>query len=215
MPPKRAVEALKSTEECTLQYGKHSNIIKWREHMQTIVTELYGIVGMFFTTDVRYEPPKVSYRDYPSDSSSESSEYETEDEEPDEGVAAAPAKTAAEAAAKTARAAARLSRNERKRRASEKSRAKFREEAFIQRKRELKTQRENERTVFPMMWKRMSLISQSRVREEEEYKTAYLTLDCVLLWTLIRRTHLTHMFGADEALQEYITNMHRRPSTRL
>ena len=68
MPPKRAVEALKSTEECTLQYGKHSNIIKWREHMQTIVTELYGIVGMFFTTNERYDLPKASHRDYPSDS---------------------------------------------------------------------------------------------------------------------------------------------------
>ena len=27
--------------------------------MQTIVTELYGIVGMFFTTDVRYELPRT------------------------------------------------------------------------------------------------------------------------------------------------------------
>ena len=47
MPPKRAVEDSKSTEECTLQYGKNSNIIKWREHMQTIATELYGIVGIW------------------------------------------------------------------------------------------------------------------------------------------------------------------------
>ena len=176
--------------------------------MQTIVTELYGIVGMFFTTDVRYELPKVSYKDYPSDSSSESSEYESDDEDSDEKDAADPAKTAADAAAKTARAAARLAKNERRRRASEKSRAKFREDAYIQRKRDLKLQRENERTVFPMMWKRMSLISQTRVKEEEEYRTAYLTLDCVLLWTLIRRTHLTHMFGADEALLEY--NQHEQ-----
>ena len=69
MPPKRAAEACTSTEECILQYGKHNNIIKWREYMQTIVTELYEIVGMFFTTDVRYELPRVSYRDYPADSS--------------------------------------------------------------------------------------------------------------------------------------------------
>ena len=80
MPPKRAAEALKSTEECTLQYGKHNNIIKWREHMQTVVTELYGIVGMFFTTNVRYELPKVQYRDFPVDSSSESSSAEEEEE---------------------------------------------------------------------------------------------------------------------------------------
>ena len=60
MPPKRAIEAVKSAEECILQIGKFNNIIKWRESMQTIVTELYGIVGMFFTTDVRYELPRTT-----------------------------------------------------------------------------------------------------------------------------------------------------------
>ena len=46
-----------------LLYGKHNNVIKWKEHMQTIITELYGIIGMFFTTNERYELPRVSYRD--------------------------------------------------------------------------------------------------------------------------------------------------------
>ena len=207
MPPKRAVEALKSAEECILQHGKHGNVIKWREHMQTIVTELYGIVGMFFTTGVRYELPKLSYEDYPSDSSSESSD-ESDEEVPVVNGPVDQERTAAAAAAKAARAAARLAKSERQRKAAQKSRAKFRENEYIQRKKDLKTQHENERTVFPMMWKRMSLISQSRVREEEEYRTAYLTLDCVLLWTLIERTHLTHMYGADEALVEY--NQHQQ-----
>ena len=80
MSPKRTAEAFKSTEECTLQYSKHNNIIKWKEHMQTVETELYGIVGMFFITNVRYELPRVSYRDYPADSSSESSSSEDDDE---------------------------------------------------------------------------------------------------------------------------------------
>ena len=62
MPPKRAVEAMKSTEECILQIGKFNNIIKWRESMQTIVTELYGILGMFFTTNVRYEQPRTAIK---------------------------------------------------------------------------------------------------------------------------------------------------------
>ena len=52
MPPKCAVKAVKSTEEYILQIGKVNNIIIWRESMQTIITELYGIVGMFFTTNV-------------------------------------------------------------------------------------------------------------------------------------------------------------------
>ena len=41
----------------------------------------------------------------------------------------------------------------------------------------------------------MSEASQSRVREEAAFNEAYQTLDCVQLWTLIRRTHLTHAFG--------------------
>ena len=202
MPLKRAAEAFESTEECILQYGKHNNIIKWREHMQTIVTELYGIVGMFITTDVRYELPRFSYRDYPADSSSESSSSE-EDEEIVEGQPepVPDPEAVAYAAARPAHIAARLARNERRRKASERLRTKFNEDDYIQRKRDLKTQRENERTMYPMMWKRMSLMSQSRVREEEKYKTAYLTLNCVLLWTLIRKTHLTHIFGDDTTLK--------------
>ena len=148
--------------------------------MQTIVTELYGIVGMFFTTGVRYELPKLSYEDYPSNSSSESSD-ESDEEVPVVHGPVDPVRTAAAAAAKAARAAVRLAKSEKQRKATQKSRAKFRENEYIQRKKDLKTQHENERTVFPMMLKRMSLISQRRVREEEEYRTAYLTLDCVLI----------------------------------
>ena len=70
MPSKRAVEAVKSTEECILQIGKFNNKIKWHESMQTIVTELYGIIGMFFTTDVRYELPRNAIK-YPEASASE------------------------------------------------------------------------------------------------------------------------------------------------
>ena len=64
--------------------------------------------------------------------------------------------------------------------------------------------------MYPMMWKRMSLASQSRVREEEEFQTAYLTLDCVLLWTLIRKIHRTHMFGDEDPMQEF--NQHEQES---
>ena len=64
-------------------------------------------------TDVRYELPKATYRDYPSDSSSESSEYNTEEEEPEATGAAVPARTAAEAAANTMRAAVQLAKRSR------------------------------------------------------------------------------------------------------
>ena len=208
MPLKRADEALKSTEECILQYGTFNNAIKWRENMQTIVTELYGIVGMFFTTDVRYELPRNIIQ-YPDASSSEDSTSDSEPDNPadeeDEPLAVTPEEAAARlayAAGKPARAAAREVRNERRRKAAERSRFKYREEDYIQRQRDLKTQKENERTVFPMMWKLMSPSSQSRVKEEDDYQTAHLTLDCVLLWTLIRKTHLTHMYGDSDPMKE-------------
>ena len=211
MPPKRAVEAVKSTEECILQIGKFNNIIKWRESMQTIVTELYGIVGMFFTTDVRYELPRTAIK-YPEASASEDSTSESEDDlEADAARPLVPPEVRATyAAGKAARDAAREVRNERRRRSNDRSRAKYKEEDYLQRKRDLKAQKENERTIFPMMWKRMSTDSQSRVKEEDEYRTAYLTLDCVLLWTLIRRTHLTHMFGDTDPMKEI--NQHEQES---
>lgn len=152
---------------------------------------------MFFFI-VRYELPKNPIK-YLDGSLSEDSTSDSENEEVP--TAEELAARIAYAAAKPARDVAREARNERRRRNTERSRAKLREEDYLQRKRDLKAQKENERTVYPMMWKRMSMDSQSRVKEEEEYRTAYLTLDCVLLWTLIRRTHLTHMFG-DQHEQE-------------
>ena len=113
--------------------------------MQTVVTELYGIVGMFFTINVRY-------RDYPADSSSESSSSENDDEIVEGQQEQAPDPEAlAYAAARPACTAARQARNERRRKASELSRAKFKEDDYIQRKRDVKTQKDNERTMYPMM----------------------------------------------------------------
>ena len=99
--------------------------------MQTIVTELYGIVGMFITTDVRYELPRFSYRDYPADSSSKISSSE-EDEETVEGQPkpVSDPEAVAYAAARPARIAARLARNERRRKASERLRTKFKEDDY-------------------------------------------------------------------------------------
>jgi hypothetical protein len=60
----------------------------------------------------------------------------------------------------------------------------------------------NERTVWPLMWKRMSLASQSRVRKEVDFEEAYLALDCVKLSELIRRIHLTHIYGVEDPMKE-------------
>ena len=88
---------------------------------------------MFFTTNVRYKLPRISFRDYPADSSSESS---TSDEEDDDRVDGQPQpalnpEAVAYTAAKPAYVAARLARNERRRKASERSRTKFKEDDYI------------------------------------------------------------------------------------
>ena len=127
MPPKRAVEAVRSTEECILQIGKYNNIIKWRESMQTIVTELYGIVGMFFTTDVRFELPRTAIK-YPDASASEESTSESDDEGEAARPLVPPEVRAAHAAGKAARDAAREIRNERRRKSNDRSRAKYKDE---------------------------------------------------------------------------------------
>jgi hypothetical protein len=66
----------------------------------------------------------------------------------------------------------------------------------------MEIQKANERTAYPMMWRKMSLASQSRVREVEEFEEFSLSLDCVGLWELIRRTHLTHIFRDGDPMRE-------------
>ena len=44
------------------------------------------------------------------------------------------------------------------------------------------TQRANERTAWGRIWRKMSLASQSRVREEEDFEEVYMTLDNLKLW---------------------------------
>jgi hypothetical protein len=35
-------------------------LVQWAEELQTAVTALYGLTGMFFTTNQSYRPPRVS-----------------------------------------------------------------------------------------------------------------------------------------------------------
>lgn len=80
--------------------------------------------------------------------------------------------------------------------------AKLREGAYEGRRRDMEKQKGNERTIWPLMWTRMSPASQSKVREEEGFEAAHTNLDCVQLWQFIRRSHLTHIFGNDDPMAE-------------
>ena len=115
--------------------------------MQTIVTELYGKVEMFFATDVRYELPRTAFT-YPDESKSEDSTSASDSEA---NPAISPEEHTAYLAGKPARDAARETRNERRRRRNDRSRVKYKEDDYLQRKRDIKAQKEHERTIFPMM----------------------------------------------------------------
>ena len=79
---------------------------------------------------------------------------------------------------------------------------KLREGAFEGRRKRVDQQRADEATVWPRMWDRMSLGSQSKVREQDGFQEAFLRLDCVTLWRFIRETHLTHVFGPGDPMAE-------------
>jgi hypothetical protein len=79
---------------------------------------------------------------------------------------------------------------------------KVRESTHEARRKAVQLVEDNEKKIYPMMWMKMSPASPSRVREEEGFKDARLTLDCVALWAMIRATHLTHIFGAGDPMKE-------------
>jgi Zinc knuckle len=197
MPPKKSNEPLKDAAECILRIGKNNNVVQWKEEMQTTVTALYGLTGMFFTTNERYVQPFPREEDYIPDfpESDDEDEEEVGEQLDAEGEPLPAVDVAAQAVAREAAANARM---ETKRRAREKLISKLREGAYEGRRKAMEIQKANERTVWPMMWTRMSQASQSRVKEEEEY----LALDCVKLWSFIRRTHLTHIFGDGDPMRE-------------
>ena len=202
MPPKRTPDIPKEPAECILRYGKSNNVIQWAEEMQTAVTALYGLTGMFFTTNRSYRPPRVTEESilrsfYESDEENDDEvEYDGEEEEPteEELAAAVAAKAAARARVKAAKEA-RIKKDE-------KILSKVREGAHESRRKAVLSIEDNEKKIYPMMWMRMSPASQSRVREEEGFEEVRLTLDCVSLWGFIRATHLTHIFGAGDPMKE-------------
>lgn len=52
------------------------------------------------------------------------------------------------------------------------------------------------------MWEIMTQTSQNRVKEDAGYREIRQQRDCVGLWTLLRRTHLTYMYGDGHPLLE-------------
>jgi hypothetical protein len=199
MPQKKASDPAKDATECILRIGKNNNFVQWKEEIQNELTELYGLTAMFITTNERYVQPIPRKEDYIPD-------FQGSDDEEDppvlfdaKGKQLNPVDIAAQAVAREAQANA---RREVRRRARDKLILKLREGSFEARRKAMETQMANERTAWGRIWRKMSLPLQSRVREEEDFEEACMTLDSVKLWELIRRTHLNHIFGDGDPMRE-------------
>lgn len=64
--------------------------------------------------------------------------------------------------------------------------------------------------IWNIMWLRMTPASQNIVKAEPGYEAACNAKDCVVLWELIRRTHITHVYDATE--QRMLLNRHMQES---
>jgi hypothetical protein len=200
MPMKKSTEVEKHSEECILRNGKMNNIIEWQDHMYNLATGLYGTTGMFFKTDVSYVHPFPHERDYnpayvpPSIAvaavanaePAAQHEYDEDDNEAAEAPIVAPAVAPPIIAESLIK--------------------KLREGAYEGRRRAQAAQRENEMKLWSLMWTRMSPQSQSKVREDSTFEQACLELDSVQLWILIKRSHLTHVYGDEDTMA--VVNIH-------
>ena len=78
--------------------------------------------------------------------------------------------------------------------------ADLKKNAFCGRANQIRQQKLDEKKIWSIMWMRMSSASQGKVKEEEGYAAAASIKDGVVLWDLIRRSHLTHVLGGLDPL---------------
>ena len=64
MPQKKPDEGKSGADPCILRIGRYNNVVQWKEEMQTEATALYGMTGMFFTTNARYVHPFSREEEY-------------------------------------------------------------------------------------------------------------------------------------------------------
>ena len=64
MPLKKQEEPRSGAETYTLKIGRYNNVVQWREEMQDEACGLYGMTGMFFSTNESYVYPFHREEDY-------------------------------------------------------------------------------------------------------------------------------------------------------
>ena len=168
--------------------------------MQNEACGLYGMTGMFFSTNRHYVQPYPREADYNStfqtvDTDDPTAGIENEEEEdgsvdPDDVMIGPQPPPIAPTVY------------------SEALIDKLRASAFEGRRRVVETQRTDKQKLWSLMWSRMSTGSKSKVREEPEFESCRLRLDSVQLWEFIRRSHLTHIYGEDDSMRA--VNIHEQ-----
>ena len=175
-------------------------MVQWKEDMQNEACGLYGMTGMFFSTNRSYVQPYPREEDYnPTfqtvDTDAPTAGIENEEDEdgsvdPDDVMIGPQLPPLVPFVY------------------SEALIDKLRAGAFEGRRKAVETQRTDEQKLWSLMWARMSPGSKSKVREEPEFESCRLRLDSVQLWEFIRRSHLTHIYGEDDSMKA--VNMHEQ-----
>ena len=176
-----------------LKMGRQNNVVQWKEEMQDGACGLYGMIGMFFSTDeshfILYPREEDCNPDQPAPGADEE---ETDDDASVEEVLVGPAP--APVVPPVHYPPAFIER--------------LRANAFEGRRQLVKAHKIDEQKLFPLMWKRMSTASESKVREEPGFESARMKLDSVKLWEYIKRSHLTHVYGEDDSMRA--VNVHEQ-----
>jgi hypothetical protein len=202
-----------------LLYGPRSNIIAWREAMEEKCVEKYGMSGTFFSTNQIYLIPHVREEDWhpfpkmlepdvdwDTNSGSGSDVTELTDvvvpavpaapavPEGEEGAVAAPpaAIPAAPIEGPNAELRALIS--------------KMHGNAVDARRRKIEDQELNLTKMWPLVYGCMSPQSQAKVKEFPGYEAAKSTRNVIKLWEYIRKSHLTHMYGASDNMRAVNVN---------
>ena len=149
-----------------MKMGRQNNVMQWKEEMQDEACSLYGMTGMFFSTDESHFIPYPREEDYnPSLLPPGIDEEDTDDDASVDEVVVGPAVAPVEAPVLYPPAFL----------------EKLRANAFEGRRKLVEAQKVDEQKLFPLMWKRMSTASQSKVREEPGFESARMRLDSVKL----------------------------------
>jgi hypothetical protein len=225
MPPKKTYpkrEPPARDDPCMLLYGPRNNIIAWREAMEEKCVEKYGMSGTFFSTNKIYLIPYLREEDwhpYPemlepesdwdSDNGTDVTALTDVAVQPQVGPVADEGEEGAAVAPPAAIPAHAPEADVPPNGPTAEQRAlitKMHGNAVDSRRRKIEEQELNLTKMWPLVYSCMSPQSQAKVKEFPGYEIAKSTRDVIKLWEYIRKSHLTHMYGATDKMRAVNVN---------